>query len=376
MTRSTARLSPREWGALGRFLFVDAGGHARLIPLYLAATTARASTRTTSRATRCSRAGSASWAPRTLTPGRAPPEPDSRGGDDAARAGLAAALVLLDATVLQRDDARHARGEREVVRDDHDCRAARLVDREEQVVNLLARRRVEVPRRLVGEEELRRQDEGARERHALLLAAGELAGPMQRAVPEAHVSNLPEHHKTEHRDRERVVALGPKCQDVLKPFLTLETQTYLFSPQKAMDERRDVLRANRKSKVQPSQQARCRKAKRARPWGERYTRRSLAKAIARGCELADRRARQDAENTKAAKECRIPVTVPETAPNEQRFIPRWRPNRLRHSFATLARREMGIEAASAGLGHAGLKITEVYAEKNLLLAAKLASKIG
>ena len=49
------------------------------------------------------------------------------------------------------------------------------VDLEEELVHRAARRRVEVAGRLVGEHELRRQDQRAREGDALLLAAGELA---------------------------------------------------------------------------------------------------------------------------------------------------------------------------------------------------------
>ena len=186
----------------------------------------------------------------------------------------------------------------------------------------------------------------------------------------------PDHHKTEHLDKERIVALGPRRQDVLRPFLTMSMTEYLFNPRKAMDERRDELRANRMSKVQPSQQARQRKPNRKRAWGNRYTRWSLAKAIARGCELADQQARQAAEDKAAAAEGRLRVTVADKVPKAERLIPRWGPNRLRHSFATLARREFGIEGAGATLGHSKLSVTELYAEKNMLLAAKVAAKIG
>ena len=62
---------------------------------------------------------------------------------------------------------------------------ALAVDLEEELVHLLARARVEVAGGLVGQEELRLEDERARERHALLLAAGELAGAVEHAVREA-----------------------------------------------------------------------------------------------------------------------------------------------------------------------------------------------
>ena len=55
---------------------------------------------------------------------------------------------------------------------------------------------------------------------------------------------------------------------------------------------------------------------------------------------------------------------------------RWHPYQLRHSFATLVRREHGLEAAQVLLGHARADVTQVYAERNEELAAAVAAKIG
>jgi hypothetical protein len=82
---------------------------------------------------------------------------------------------LFDAPVAKRDDARHARGQSGVVSHDDDGRAPLLVDGEKQVVDLRAGRGIEVARRFVGEEELWLEDDGASQRHALLLAPGQLA---------------------------------------------------------------------------------------------------------------------------------------------------------------------------------------------------------
>ena len=40
------------------------------------------------------------------------------------------------------------------------------------------------------------------------------------------------------------------------------------------------------------------------------------------------------------------------------------------------RRQFGLEAAQVALGHSGAQITEVYAERDLALAAKVAKQIG
>ena len=71
--------------------------------------------------------------------------------------------------------AARASGDSRVVRHDDDASdAARRREREKQVHDLLARRRVEVAGRLVGEQHVRVVRERARDRDALLLAAREL----------------------------------------------------------------------------------------------------------------------------------------------------------------------------------------------------------
>jgi site-specific recombinase XerC len=57
-------------------------------------------------------------------------------------------------------------------------------------------------------------------------------------------------------------------------------------------------------------------------------------------------------------------------------IRRWGPNRLRHNFATIVRKQHGLEAAQVALGHARADVTQIYAEKNLALATKVAALIG
>ena len=55
----------------------------------------------------------------------------------------------------------------------------------QNVHDLTARFRVEVAGRLIGQQDGRRRDEGARDGHALLLATRELRGPVRQAVAEA-----------------------------------------------------------------------------------------------------------------------------------------------------------------------------------------------
>jgi integrase len=57
-------------------------------------------------------------------------------------------------------------------------------------------------------------------------------------------------------------------------------------------------------------------------------------------------------------------------------VPRWNPNQLRHARATLLRKLKGIEAARVQLGHAAVKTTEIYAERDLEAAMRLALEFG
>jgi integrase len=61
----------------------------------------------------------------------------------------------------------------------------------------------------------------------------------------------PASHETLHHGHDRIVPIGPKGKEIVKRYLTTNTQACLFSPRANMEERARTLRANRKSKVQP-----------------------------------------------------------------------------------------------------------------------------
>jgi integrase len=164
-------------------------------------------------------------------------------------------------------------------------------------------------------------------------------------------------HKTEHFGRDRVVCIGPKGQDIVRPYLLRAADAYCFSPAESEDKRRAEMRARRKTKVQPSQ---VNRRKRRRKISDHYRKDSYLHAVVRGIELANRKRVKD-----AAKQGVEPV-----------LLPHWHPNQLRHSKATEVRRRFGLEAAQVALGHAHARITEVYAERDTKLAADIARKIG
>jgi integrase len=57
-------------------------------------------------------------------------------------------------------------------------------------------------------------------------------------------------------------------------------------------------------------------------------------------------------------------------------VPQWFPHQLRHSAATRLRKEFGLDAARAVLGHSSPVVTEVYAELDSAKAAEVMAKIG
>jgi len=89
-------------------------------------------------------------------------------------------------------------------------------------------------------------------------------------------------HKTEHHGHERVVYLGAREQEILKPYLKLELDAYLFSPIEAEAERLAARAAARKT---PLNCGNCpgasKKLRRSRPLGERYTTERYCRAVAK-----------------------------------------------------------------------------------------------
>ncbi len=182
-------------------------------------------------------------------------------------------------------------------------------------------------------------------------------------------------HKTAHRGKQRVIAIGPRTQEVIKPYLTLDTQAYLFSPRRAMEAKWAAQRAARRTKVQPSQVCR-KKAKHLA--GERYTTDSYGWAVKRAWARAF--LPPPPLGPKAGESRRD--WLARLTGEEQDALKRWQkehawhPNQLRHTHGTEVRRRYGLEAAQVVLGHAQANVTQVYAERDMSLAAKVAAEIG
>jgi integrase len=57
-------------------------------------------------------------------------------------------------------------------------------------------------------------------------------------------------------------------------------------------------------------------------------------------------------------------------------VPHWHPHQLRHTKATEVRKEAGLDAARAVLGHRSPVITEHYAELDVSKAADVMERLG
>lgn len=185
----------------------------------------------------------------------------------------------------------------------------------------------------------------------------------------------PASHKTEHHGRQRTIFIGPRGQDILRPYLLRDKETFCFCPAEAERRRRAEAHANRKIPIgYGNRPGTNRKAKPVRPAGEQYTTPSYRRAIHRACELAfdmpvELRKKPQGE-TPAAKQVRL-----ERA-GAWRDAHCWSPNQLRHTAATEIRKRFGLEAAQVTLGHAAADITQVYAERDFDKAQEVMARIG
>src|SRR5262249_54127338 len=59
-------------------------------------------------------------------------------------------------------------------------------------------------------------------------------------------------HKTAHHGHDRVILIGPRAQEVIRPYLKPDLTAYLFCPQDATRERNEKRRVARKTPLYPS----------------------------------------------------------------------------------------------------------------------------
>jgi integrase len=185
----------------------------------------------------------------------------------------------------------------------------------------------------------------------------------------------PASHKTQHHDMERAIFIGPKAQDILRPYLLRPADTCCFSPAESKKQWLEARHAARKTPLScGNAPGSNRKSHPKRRPKDRYTKDTYNRAIQRGCEAAF---------DMPTELRRISTKLPDDERKRlQKLAAKWRaencwsPNQLRHSAGTQVRREFGLEAAQVILGHAKADVTQVYAERDQALAAEVMGKIG
>ena len=152
---------------------------------------------------------------------------------------------------------------------------------------------------------------------------------------------IPQEHKTEHHGKKRMISIGPRGQAILKPYLDRDEESYCFSPAESEERRRQKIWESRNGSSKPSR-------KRAviawHKYAECYDVNAYRRAIQRVC--------------------------------KRLVIKKWSPNQLRHSAATDIRKKFGLEAAQVVCGHQSADVTQIYAERNLELAMRVANEVG
>lgn len=156
---------------------------------------------------------------------------------------------------------------------------------------------------------------------------------------------VPSEHKTEHYKKNRFIAIGPKAQQVLLSYLLRDSESYCFSPAESEERRRRRNAENRKTPLSCGNKRHSnRVAAPKRTHSDHYKVSSYRMAIRRAC--------------------------------KKNALEVWSPNQLRHTAATEIRRDFGLEAAQVVCGHQSADVTQIYAERDLELAMKVAQAVG
>ena len=189
----------------------------------------------------------------------------------------------------------------------------------------------------------------------------------------------PESYKTEHHGRDRVILIGPRAQDILRPYLLRASDAFCFSPDESERKRRRAAHENRTTPAKYGNgPGTCRTRNRKRPPSGQYTNDSYRRAIHRACDAAfpaaEPLARREKESVRKWRE-RLTSTQRDEL-KEWQSQHRWSPNQLRHTAATEIRRQFGLEGAQVALGHSNANVTQIYAERDLSKAAEIMRQVG
>jgi len=150
-------------------------------------------------------------------------------------------------------------------------------------------------------------------------------------------------HKTDYLGYSKLITIGPKAQGVLAKYFFRSPFDYCFKPADSDAQARQRRHKNRKTPLSCGNKPGTNR-KGSQKFNECYDTRGYRQVIQRACKKAG--------------------------------VEHWYPHQLRHTAATKIRREFGLDAARAVLGHKSVVITNEYAELDLEKAKNIAQIVG
>lgn len=160
----------------------------------------------------------------------------------------------------------------------------------------------------------------------------------------------PRKHKMQHRRKIRVIAIGPRAQAILTPYI--ERRANIADPVfLAAEAHRERLELSGSPEWRAYQLSRSH----FRP-SRAFRADTYLNRIYQACDHAFD---SDGEKRKAKD-----------------YSHRWHPHQLRHNAATVTRAELGSEAAQDMLGHSQMSTTMIYAERTVERLKEIALKVG
>lgn len=170
----------------------------------------------------------------------------------------------------------------------------------------------------------------------------------------------PVYHKLAYQGASRVITIGPRAQAILRRFTPDSPVAFYFSPKASVAQFHAERSAKRKTPKYTShmrRNAEKRVAGGSRRPAERYNTTGYGHAVTAAIQAAN-------------------ANYVEASVEVEYHIPHWSPNQLRHAHATAVRRQFDLESAQAVLGHKRMSTTEIYAERNLARAKRVAAEMG
>jgi integrase len=180
----------------------------------------------------------------------------------------------------------------------------------------------------------------------------------------------PRRHKNSWRGQTRVIMIGPRAQEVLKPFLKSDPRAYIFDPRDAVAAHHAERARKRRSRPTPSEDSRRVKGRPGQGRSARYDRRTYRQAVVRACDRAF------LHPTLSKIQPKKLTTEQGAEIREWRKRQRWFPLQLRHTRADQIERQFGIEGSQLVLGHAAPDTTLIYLERDLERARQIMEAIG